>query len=1136
MFQLTTHQKNFIRSSVPEAHFEKMIAILQKIVPDEIYFEDFHDLNHWIKESLPIVKWDETSSSGTLVISLLCLTNPHVSIDVLFPEFLKQKVIPGKTASILSFNHMYFHHTHFPEKSIFIGEVHLSLGSLQDSLLGFDNLPLVVQELKMLLNTSVKATLFSLSKDLAFSSLQSTSLKSQLLKLIQKFPYVIDATIFDEMNRLLALSSSEFLSHRNIDHLRRLVSSFYVFRKRVFKSMTQEGEQNHFEVRFIPTMLSFPFCVKPVLGCVIVFGPLKEHEILEEKHILYAVQKIFPAVHFVKGSWYSYEYKEERIKSYYVELEKHDHLPFTSAERKKLLEGIKEQLKYCIEKLVPALFMVRNEEEVFKNTLTLRKEITSVQDLPQVMITLDHQTSTDIVFTVLWVRVRREGMAPLQTLLKPSFLRFEKSQVIGFLRKKHPIEGYVFQIKIPREPSLLRSDLSLNFYLAREKATSILTEAFGEFRDYNGGIISKQLEMLSRLKQACACVWGIDGGLIDDFFYSLSPIEKQVTLSYAHLKLLLDLFLKAIRYELKDRFDYFMETFEQGASTFLVLKFNERLLKEPLDSIADTLSPYLVKSELVIGGVFVRAYIYENNNLKSENSFYGLVSNAIKQTIQELKKTKTLRVTIPYSFTSLDPRLAGDEFTGNILRLLFEGLTRLNREGRFELGMAESISISPDKRQYTFKIREAKWSNGTAVVAHDFEYAWKKMLSSNFKTSYAYFFYPIKNAKKAKEGQVSIDEVGVKAINERTLHVELEFPTPYFLELTAHTIYSPIHCQTDISQPNWPLQDNGSYVCNGGFVLKTHHHHYYELKKNKNYWDNDQIELDSILLQQAAHHFADQMFRKGEIDWIGPPFGPWDPIFGKQEQGRLVHMSPMGVYWFIFNTQRFPFHSCKLRQAFAAAINRRKIIRSFSAFTSPAHSPLIPSKNLIFESVLEENLKHAQKLFEQVLQELGLTRETFPVITIPYAQGGIRDIAAQEIKRQWESAFKIQCELIPLDWRVAMEKMQQGKFHIGGMLWRPLIEDPIYVLSTFRHSPDQMNLSGWESSEYKAILELADWELNPDQRRLYLQQAHEILISEAPVLPVYHLNFVAMVKSTVLPPSNAPFGVLDLKWTQIIDV
>src|SRR3569832_870795 len=289
MIQLTTHQKNFIRSSVPEAHFEKMIAILQKIVPDEIYFEDFHDLNHWIKESLPIVKWDETSSSGTLVISLLCLTNPHVSIDVLFPEFLKQKVIPGKTASILSFNHMYFHHTHFPEKSIFIGEVHLSLGSLQDSLLGFDNLPLVVQELKMLLNTSVKATLFSLSKDLAFSSLQSTSLKSQLLKLIQKFPYLIDATIFDEMNRLLALSSSEFLSHRKIDHLRRLVSSFYVFRKRVFKSMTQEGEQNHFEVRFIPTMLSFPFCVKPVLGCVIVFGPLKEHEILEEKHILYAV-------------------------------------------------------------------------------------------------------------------------------------------------------------------------------------------------------------------------------------------------------------------------------------------------------------------------------------------------------------------------------------------------------------------------------------------------------------------------------------------------------------------------------------------------------------------------------------------------------------------------------------------------------------------------------------------------------------------------------------------------------------------------------------------------------------------------------------------------------------------------------
>ena len=311
---------------------------------------------------------------------------------------------------------------------------------------------------------------------------------------------------------------------------------------------------------------------------------------------------------------------------------------------------------------------------------------------------------------------------------------------------------------------------------------------------------------------------------------------------------------------------------------------------------------------------------------------------------------------------------------GNVLRLLFEGLTRINHEGRFELGMAESILVSPDRRQYVFKLRDAKWSDGSPGSGIWFRYAWKKILSVEFKTSYAYFFYPIKNAKKAKEGLSSLDDVGVKAIDNRTLLVELDFPTPYFLELTAHTIYSPVHHQIDISQPNWSSQGESGYVCNGGFVLKTHHQHqYYELDKNKNYWNSDQIEIDNILIRKASYQTAYQMFRKGEVDWIGPPFGPWEPIFEQQENDRLIQMPHMGVYWYIFNTQRFPFHNTKLRLAFALAIDRKQIIQSFSTLTSPAYSPLTPMRKPNFEKRIEENLGDARRLFEQALQELGLT-------------------------------------------------------------------------------------------------------------------------------------------------------------------
>lgn len=1140
MFRFIAHHRHLVKSDVPEEHFEKMSIILQKIIPEGLCFEDIHDFKHWIQDALPLIRWDEISSSKhAMTITLLCSNCSHNSLDTLLPELLKQRLLPGREISILSFNHMYFHYNDLPDQTLFISEATILLNSPQEWHLGIENLTTLGLMIKSALNIPNRAVSLLPTKKVLSLSTKAAAIQQKLIRLLQKFPHDIEESIFEDMDRLFILSSREFLQLRSVTHIARLICSIYIFRKKIFRSFAHGVDQLHFELRLMPTDLSFPFCIKPVLGCLIGIGQLKEHEVLEKRHILSAIRKILPNIDSEKGSFYSYEQKEERLKYFYLELGKQDNRPFTIEERQQLVRKLKEQLKYCVEKLVPSIFMVRNEEEVLRNILMLRKEIRSVNDLPQVMISLDHQTETDIIFTILLVKVCKTQTSSqndeTQNHLEQYSLKRERSQVVGFLRKKHPIEAYVFQLRIPRNLCFLRPDLSLNFYIAREKAASILSEIFGEFRDYNGGIIFKQLEMLSRLKNELEAQRKNYVELIDDFFYSISPIEKQATLSYAVLKILLDLFFKGVQFELKDRFSYFMETQKNGPSIFIVLKFNGDFLKRQLAQILGAFSPSLVMSEVAVGETVIQAYIYENYSSEKGRNICDTIKETIEYGIQELKKTKTLKVSVPYSFTSLDPRLAGDEFTGNILRLLFEGLTRINQEGQFELGMAESVSISPDKRRYIFKLRDAKWSNGLPVLAYDFEYAWKKMLSTDFKTSYAYFFYPIKNAKKAKEGLSSLDDVGVKAVNDRTLAVELDFPTPYFLELTAHTIYSPVHHQIDISHPNWPFQEKEGYVCNGGFILKTHQQQqFYELSKNKSYWSADQIQIDNILIHRATYHSAYQMFRKEEIDWVGPPFGPWDPIFEQQEHDHLIQMPRMGVYWYIFNTQRFPFHNDKLRLAFALAINRKKITESFSTPTSPAYSPLILFKETSFETKLEENVEHARKLFEQALKELRLTRETFPVLTLPYAQGGIREIAAKEVKNQWGSVFGVRCELIPLDWHVAMQKMKQGEFHIGGMLWRSLINDPIYLLNTFRYSAEQMNLSRWENSEYKKILELADWELDLKQRALYLKQAHEILIREIPVLPIYYHDFRALVKNYIIPPAISPFGILDIKWTKRI--
>ena len=944
----------------------------------------------------------------------------------------------------------------------------------------------------------------------------------------------------DEMGRFLALSTKEFLGQRKPHHITRLIASIYLIRKSLFRQLTFSPNIHHLQLRFIPTFLEFPFCLKPVLGCLIGISMVEEYEILEEKHILFAVKKIIPQAELVQGSCCYLEQKEEKVKIIYVELEKRDGTIFPWQKRRGLKQSLKGQLRYCIEKLMPPIFMIRNEEEVLRNILMLRGEIRSTKDLPQVMISLDRQTKAEIIFTIIWVSIRPEDRLALQKMIKQTSkahpLVCERVQIVGYLRKKHPIEVHVLRLNIPRDPTLLRSDLSLNFYLAREKAASYLHKTLGEFRDYNGGVIIKQTEILARLKQEFKKIAGTDPDLIDDFFYSISPIEKQATISFPSLKNLFENFYQSLKEELEDRTPYFSKIDVVGSSVYVVVRFSETSLKEHLTAALDiSISQHLIVSDLNLKGASVLSYIYENQNLDARQNFCRLIQQTIEAWHNKIASTHVLRLNIPFEPTSFDPRISGDEFTGGILRVLFEGLIRLNRKGEYEYGMAQSVSVSDDKKHYTFKLRKAQWSNGAPVTAHDFEYAWKKILSADFNTSYAYLFYPIKNAKEAKQGLTSLDHVGIKALDDHTLHVELAFPAPYFLELTALTIYSPVHQMTDLRHPNWPLQTQDGYVCNGAFQLKTQRRNQsFELSKNPSYWDADNIEIDKIIISRSSYHLSRQLFIKEELDWIGQPFELWDLNFEPGSDDQIITYPNTGVYWYVFNTERFPFNHHKLRRAFALAIDRDYITKSLSTPTRPAYSPVSAALSQIQgERYLKENLELAKQLFEEALDELGLDRQFFPPLNLLYAQGEVRDKSANLIKEQWENAFGIQIRLESLQWHLAFNKMKQGDFHICGILWRTLVNDPIYVLNFFKDSKERINLSRWEKPEFRQLLDLADHELNSQLRLHYLAQAEELLLKEIPILPVFNIDFRAIVKKHVEAPGISPQGILDLKWAKI---
>ena len=163
---------------------------------------------------------------------------------------------------------------------------------------------------------------------------------------------------------------------------------------------------------------------------------------------------------------------------------------------------------------------------------------------------------------------------------------------------------------------------------------------------------------------------------------------------------------------------------------------------------------------------------------------------------------------------TLDPRKATDTVSIPVVKLCFEGLTRIDPNGQPIPAAAEKIEVSSDQKRYTFTLRDALWSDGTPVTAYDFEKTWKTVLDPTFPCETAIDLYIIKNAKAAKNQRCSLDEVGIKALDDKTLQVDLEHPVPYFLSaLSTHNFFAtPSHIIS--AYPDWT---HGHYVSNGTF-------------------------------------------------------------------------------------------------------------------------------------------------------------------------------------------------------------------------------------------------------------------------------------------------------------------------------
>ncbi len=1103
---------SYNRPEALDAHLARVKEILGHCLPKPLPFSDQKTLSLWLLKSLPLISWTKCNEFPNS-LSLFVLARPlhMVPIEAFLSELVKHQLLPERETTLLAFEQMHFCFDFALKEPLFVAEIKVLVQSKKDWEIIEERLPHFAGEVKEVLNAgSFTRSLLSVGH---LSIDQKMNLvKATIARALKKFPDDLHQRVFQDFSYIHVLASEEFKGARSHAHLARIVVSLYLMRELLDREMKAFPEKRHMAIRYMRAKLEFPFGKKSVLGLAVNVNLFHKYESFEEKHVLIAAEKLIPGVRVVPGSMIHYQKSHSPILSLYIELEKESGHTFSSVELKLLKNQLQDELSKRIEHLVPSLFTVRNEEETMRNILILSEELKSPNDIPQVMISFDQHSQDDLTFTIVLLRVQQESTPPIQELLKNADprVRFlpDRIQVVSYLDKKYPIEANVFRLQISKLPIFLRMDFSVNLYSARQEVVGFLNRTLGEIRDYNGGMILKQGETFSQFKRLFKDISEKNQELLENFFYSLNPIESQATIQLTTLSLFFDLFLSQVEQKQENQFVANVKFSEAEDTIFAVVAADEEGIRR---HIIDALTQLkidekaLISSRLSFEGVHYFSLLYVQEDREKQELCKKAVDEAVAKWKEQKDQLQTLRLCF-HDFVSLDPRIGGDQDSSSIVRMLFDGLMRLDN-GKLQCSVAESYKISEDKKHYEFKLKKTFWSNGSPVTAYDFEYAWKKVLSPDFSTPFAYVFYPIKNAKLAKEGKVSVDKVGIAVIDDQTLTVDLEHPAPYFIELTSGTLYSPVNHLVDQMHPNWATQYNEHFICNGPFQLvKPRPAYTYELKKNPFYWNKDKIALDQVILNRSQGKAALTMFEEGRANFLGYPICPIDDVASQNLcRSGIPHPAPK-VFWFCLNVNKFPFNHLKMRRALSHAIDRSRIQSIYPYHKVPAYSPL--SYNFTFHEnadfLMREDVTLARSLFKEALEELGIRIEDFPVIYISASNAGNKRSMAEIVKESWEEVLGIKCVVETYEWHDHFKKLTNGTYEIGVMHWISWINDPIYTLNSFKYRDEKVNFSCWENQQFQQLLDLADQEVDLNKRDRFLAEAEAIIIKEVAVIPVFN--------------------------------
>lgn len=459
----------------------------------------------------------------------------------------------------------------------------------------------------------------------------------------------------------------------------------------------------------------------------------------------------------------------------------------------------------------------------------------------------------------------------------------------------------------------------------------------------------------------------------------------------------------------------------------------------------------------------------------------------------------------------LDPHIVTGQNEFYIIMSLLEGLVNFDPHDLHPIpGVAESWNISTDGKVYTFHLRkDAMWSNGEPVTARDFLESYKRILTPSLGSEYSYMHYVVKNAQAYNEGKLKdFDQVGYKVLDDYTLQITLENPTPYFLSLINHQSWFPVPMSV-VRKYGDPYQRGnrwthpGHFVGNGAFVLsKWRINDIVAVRKSTNYWDRDNVRLSGINFYPIESDDAEERaFRSGQLHCTYTlPLAKID--YYKEHYPDLLRIEPfLGNYFYRVNVTKPPLNDKRVRRALTISIDREAIVKTVTRGGQlPAYNLVPPgTAGYTCRTLLHEDIAGAKRLLAEAGYPDG---KGMPPIELLYNTLESHRTIAEAIQQMWKNNLGIDVRLVNQEWKVYLDAQRTMNYQICRASWIGDYADPNTFLDMWVTGGGN-NETGWSNSEYDHLIAEAAATSDAQARLEVFQKAEAILMDELPIIPVY---------------------------------